>query len=60
MPMLRACRLALSKSLVRLYLSILKLRVGPADSRTMRNEGAMGVSVSAIICVTPNVGAITR
>ena len=34
-------------SLSRLYRSILKLRVGPADKRTIRSDGAMSVRVKA-------------
>lgn len=47
-------------SLMRLYLSILKLRVGPADKRTMRSDGATDVRVKARIWVTCNTGAWTK
>ena len=42
----------------RLYRSILKLNVGPAERRTIRNEGATSVSVNARTCVTPSAGAM--
>ena len=47
-------------SFARLYLSILKLRVGPADNLTIRNEGARSVKVNARRCVTPRAGAMVR
>lgn len=48
------------RSLVKLYRSILKLNVGPAERRMIRNEGANGVNVKASKCVTPSEGARTR
>lgn len=51
-PTLRALRDVLRISLIRLYLSILKLSVGPSDKRTIRREGAMGVRVNASKWVT--------
>ena len=45
---------------MRLYLSTLKLSVGPADRRTMRMDGATSVSVNARRCDTPSAGAIVR
>jgi hypothetical protein len=59
-PTLRALRDVLRISLIRLYLSILKLSVGPSDKRTIRREGAMGVRVKASKWVTCSAGARTR
>lgn len=56
--MASACLDVLPTSFIKLYFSSLKLSVGPADKRTIRNEGATSVSVKASRCVTPNVGAI--
>jgi hypothetical protein len=56
-PILRALLDAFSTSLTRLYLSTRKLSVGPADKRTIRKEGDIGVSVNASKCVTCNAGA---
>lgn len=58
--MLRALREELMISFTRLYRSTLKLSVGPADSRTMRIEGATSVTVNASRWVTPSAGAIVR
>ena len=58
--MLRALREELMMSFTRLYLSTLKLSVGPADSLTMRIDGATSVSVNASRCVTPSAGAMVR
>lgn len=47
MPILLARREVLRMSFIRLYRSILKLRVGPADKRMIRTDGATGVKVNA-------------
>ena len=60
MPMLLACFEVLRMSLTRLYLSTLKLSVGPAESLTMRIDGATSVSVNARRCVTPSAGAMVK
>lgn len=57
-PMLFALRDALVTSFDRLYLSILKLSVGPAESLKILNDGATSVRVNASKCVTPSAGAI--
>lgn len=57
---LRALLELLRTSFTRLYRSILKLSVGPADSRTIRNEGATSVRVNASKCVTPSAGAMVK
>ena len=44
-------------SLARLYRSIRNVKVGPAESLTMRSEGATGVRVNASKWVTCNAGA---
>ena len=59
-PILRALREVFAMSFIRLYLSTRKLRVGPADRRMIRNDGAIGVIVNASKCVTCNVGAIVK
>lgn len=46
-PMLRALFDMFSTSFTRLYLSTLKLSVGPAVNLTIRNDGAIGVRVNA-------------
>lgn len=48
-PMLLALRDEATTSLIRLYLSIRKLNVGPSDSFTIRKDGATGVNVKASI-----------
>ena len=58
MPILFALRDVLVMSFSKLYLSTLKLSVGPAGRRAMRNEGATSVSVKARRCVTPSAGAM--
>ena len=58
--MLRALFELLRTSFTKLYRSILKLSVGPADRRTMRKEGAMSVRVNASKCVTPKAGAMVK
>lgn len=58
--MLRALREDLIMSFTRLYLSTLKLSVGPAESLTMRIDGATSVSVNARRCVTPRAGAMVK
>lgn len=60
LPILRALLELLRTSFTRLYRSILKLSVGPADRRTMRNEGAMSVRVNASKWVTPSAGAMVK
>lgn len=60
MPMLRALREVLRMSFMRLYLSTLKLRVGPDERRIMRRDGAIGVRVNASRCVTWSAGARVR
>lgn len=47
-------------SFAKLYLSTLKLNVGPFDSLTILSEGATSVSVSARRCVTCSAGAIVK
>lgn len=47
-------------SFTRLYLSILKLSVGPFDSLTILSDGATSVSVNASRCVTWSAGAIVK
>lgn len=59
-PMLRALFLVFKMSLIKLYRSILKLSVGPADNLTMRREGAIDVSVKARRWVTCKAGACTK
>lgn len=59
-PILRARRDVLRMSFMRLYRSTLKLSVGPAESFTIRKEGAIGVKVKASKWVTSNVGARVR
>lgn len=46
-PILRALFDVFNTSFTRLYLSTLKLSVGPEDSLTILSEGAIGVSVNA-------------
>ena len=46
-PTLFACLDGFATSFIRLYLSNLKLNVGPADRRTILNEGATSVKVNA-------------
>ncbi len=60
MLMLRALLDELMISLTKLYLSSLKLSVGPADRRTIRIEDATSVRVNARRWVTPSAGAIVR
>ena len=60
MLMLRALRDELMRSLDKLYRSTLKLSVGPAESLTMRIDGATSVSVNARRCVTPRAGAMVK
>jgi hypothetical protein len=60
MPMLRALREVFKMSFMRLYLSTLKLSVGPDESRIMRRDGAMGVRVNASKWVTCSAGASVR
>jgi hypothetical protein len=60
MPMLRARFDIFNTSFTRLYLSTLKLSVGPADSLTILSEGAIGVNVNASKCVTCSAGAIVK
>ena len=57
-PSFFALLLALCTSFNRLYLSILKLKVGPALSLTIRKDGATSVNVNASKWVTPRAGAI--
>ncbi len=52
MPILRAFLDVFKMSFIRLYLSTRKLRVGPEERRTIRNDGATGVKVNASRCVT--------
>jgi hypothetical protein len=59
-PMLRDFREVLRISFMRLYFSTLKLRVGPADKRTIRSDGASGVRVNASRWVTCKAGARVR
>jgi hypothetical protein len=59
-PTVRAFREACNTSFIRLYRSTRKLRVGPEDSRIIRNEGATGVNVNANKWVTCSAGASTR
>jgi hypothetical protein len=59
-PILRALLDVFNTSFTRLYLSTLKLSVGPADSLIILNEGAIGVSVNASKCVTCKAGAIVK
>jgi hypothetical protein len=47
--MLLALRDVVTISLIRLYLSILKLKVGPSDNFTILREGATGVNEKARI-----------
>jgi len=58
--MLRGRRDAFRISFIKLYLSTLKLNVGPAGNRTSLREGAMGVRVKARRWVTLRAGAIVR
>lgn len=60
MPILRALLDMFRISFTRLYLSTLKLSVGPAANLIILNEGAIGVSVKASRCVTCSAGAIVR
>jgi hypothetical protein len=60
MPILRALFDVFNTSFTRLYLSTLKLSVGPDDSLTILSEGAIGVNVNASKCVTCNAGAIVK
>ena len=60
MLILRALRDEWMMSFTRLYRSILKLSVGPAERRTIRIDGATSVSVNASRWVTPSAGAMVR
>jgi hypothetical protein len=60
MPILRALLVTFSTSLTRLYLSTLKLSVGPEVNLIILNEGAIGVNVNASKCVTCSAGAIVK
>jgi hypothetical protein len=60
MPILRTLLDMFNTSLTRLYLSTLKLRVGPAVNLMILSEGAIGVNVNASKCVTCNAGAIVK
>ena len=55
-----ACREVAMMSLIRLYRSMRKLRVGPLDRRTMRMDGAISVNVNARRWVTRNAGAMVK
>jgi hypothetical protein len=57
-PILFALREALATSFERLYRSIRKLSVGPAESLKILKDGATSLRVNASKCVTPNAGAM--
>jgi len=59
-PTLRALREILRTSLIKLYLSIRKLSVGPSDSFTILNDGARDVKVKARIWETCRAGPSVR
>jgi hypothetical protein len=59
-PTLRALREILRTSLIKLYLSIRKLSVGPSDSFTILSDGARDVKVKARIWETCRAGPRVR
>jgi hypothetical protein len=58
-PILFARFTLFNTSLQRLYLSILKLKVGPPGNLTILSDGATSVKVNARRCVTCRAGART-